>query len=132
MSQLRRAMADLPEHIKQAVREAVANEWFLGGAQRYATEIRDGQHDERGHVLHALLGARAALAAIEAADGWQPIETAPKNGTALLVGHEQAVFDAWWNGSAWVDGTTNFFDDENEFSPTHWRPLPAPPAKEGE
>ena len=63
---------------------------------------------------------------------WQPIETAPRDGTKFLVlggpylGYVipvvvDAVFDegAWWpNQSDWMDGP---------LEPTHWMPLPPPP-----
>ena len=57
---------------------------------------------------------------------WQPIETAPKEETEILT------FDAldaliiicvWWDEMGWVDA--------QEFlprQPTHWMPLPSPPA----
>jgi hypothetical protein len=78
--------------------------------------------------------ARAALTAALSQDGWQPIETAPRDGTPILgyragipVKTRIAVI-AWlpeewrlgdsWSGSAL--GLTMQF-------PTHWRPLPAPP-----
>jgi hypothetical protein len=51
---------------------------------------------------------------------WQPIETAPKDGTEILA----------WDGDqhivAWFDGDWRFSDDRQCF-PTHWQPLPAPP-----
>ena len=70
---------------------------------------------------------------------WQPIETAPKDGTAIL-----AYWDCSLNGriidndkcyaitrrknSSWV----NFEDDDDEYSePTHWMPLPKRPADLG-
>ena len=55
-------------------------------------------------------------------NNWQPIETAPKNGTRIL-----AIEDEWaeivrWVGMKWED------IDGREYSPTHWQPLPKPPA----
>jgi hypothetical protein len=74
---------------------------------------------------------------------WRPIETAPKDGTKLLltndrhpqclmiVGHwaqdlsgeEQPPFQGWfhWSGCGFAQ-----LPDE----PTHWQPLPNPPIKE--
>ena len=75
---------------------------------------------------------------------WQPIETAPKDGTPVLVfcpefpaEHSRnvapRVMEARWNNpgmdprnGAWGDPVY----DEWNCEPTHWMPLPAPPAKE--
>ena len=56
--------------------------------------------------------------------GWQPIETAPKNGTRILTFPGPI---AYWNGlyRRWINPA-----DPDAFSftgPTHWMPLPAPP-----
>jgi hypothetical protein len=74
---------------------------------------------------------------------WQPIETAPKDGTWVLcygLAHDEdasepriftAVWTNWRNGKklknwwwqfAWFDG--GYY---GECEPTHWMPIPAPP-----
>lgn len=63
---------------------------------------------------------------------WQPIETAPKDGTSVLfyLRHGGFCFGGWqeWEDStgksmsAWQDNGEGFTLD-----PTHWMPLPAPP-----
>lgn len=85
--------------------------------------------------------------------GWQPIETAPKDGTNILVFYTKASVDfchiAWWdNGEFYKEqGYQNIEDAtgwwsyiKDSFSshklngydaPTHWMPLPQPP-KENE
>ncbi len=61
---------------------------------------------------------------------WQPIETAPKDGTAMLVHDEGAVFIAVFDEDegAWMDiaGAPGY--QRVEPAPTHWMPLPDPPA----
>jgi hypothetical protein len=65
---------------------------------------------------------------------WKPISSAPKDGTAILLGHDQAVFDGWWDAeiSAWVDGCSDRYEDLMTYEPTHWTELPSPPSPKSE
>ena len=72
-------------------------------------------------------------------DGWRPIETAPKDGTRIMLyrptgwKHAKIVF-GYWN----TNGRVHYFQHDMEFlegknvarreKPTHWMPLPQPPA----
>lgn len=67
---------------------------------------------------------------------WQPIETAPKDGTAVRVTHEIApgyecdgrYSDGKWNCSNWF-----IFEFQGRpyitSIPSHWMPLPSPPSE---
>lgn len=56
---------------------------------------------------------------------WQPIETAPKDGTLVLVWDEDTPITASWDeGFGWCDNVRGTYWG---FSPTHWMPLPEPP-----
>ena len=62
---------------------------------------------------------------------WQPIETAPKDGTLVLIKGIQGAVSAWYDSDNhdWVcydDKFTLEFDE-----PDHWQPLPEPPKGEG-
>ena len=73
---------------------------------------------------------------------WQPIETAPKDGTSILVTifHDDGSY--WGQDIVWWDDWTKFwasggydwmkvkYDDTENI--THWMPLPPPPKKENE
>lgn len=79
--------------------------------------------------------------------GWQPIKTAPKDGTSILVCggtfcHDNDgswTADEWpintptvahWskaNGGAWWLGYGHSYNDEMWGKPTYWMPLPEPP-----
>lgn len=74
---------------------------------------------------------------------WQPIETAPKDGTEVLlcralnadqqpiVGEGWGVFvqvAAWWEGdNAWIVYCSMVREPRLHFAPTHWMPLPRNP-----
>lgn len=73
---------------------------------------------------------------------WQPIETAPRDGTEILltnINHHGELKDssqqvaAWWgDGSAghWVVYCSMVQDPDLYFEPSHWQPLPDPPGSE--
>lgn len=61
---------------------------------------------------------------------WQPIQTAPKDGTVWAFNGEQGVM-AWSEGDGWAlwvwaDALLSDVDPAPA-QPTHWQPLPAPP-----
>jgi len=85
-----------------------------------------------GVAFHADLGIAAFLAALKTQGlviepGWREIESAPKDGTCILVGvagDADSTRLVWWQDwGKWFDGVSSLDDP-----PTHWRPLPAPPA----
>ena len=75
------------------------------------------------------------------ASGWMPGDTAPKDGTeVLLFGGEMGdtmsfgsapltyVVVGHWNGHFWNCGNCGGHDEYYALDgPTHWQPLPAPP-----
>lgn len=70
---------------------------------------------------------------------WQPIETAPKDGTALLgkdVAGDWPFVMKWEgeprapNGGYWAYCEALLSDVAGEATPTHWMPLPDPPKEQ--
>lgn len=105
----------------------------------------------RDLALEKLREKNDALAArvkeLEGRLAWQPIETAPKDGTRILfydphtsslifAGIWDDKFESDFDGEdtiyrgAWTDyAVASFgFEEYQEYSPTHWQPLPEPPA----
>lgn len=53
---------------------------------------------------------------------WQPIETAPKDGTLVLVYEECNGIMLGYYRTEWREAT-----EAMTIQPTHWQPLPEPP-----
>lgn len=77
---------------------------------------------------------------------WQPIETAPKDGTSVLlcwaINADGKPIDwrkdlktaqvfvqvaSWWSDDGWVVYCSQIEEPRLHFNPTNWMPLPAPP-----
>ena len=60
---------------------------------------------------------------------WQPIETAPRDGTAILGwdGQKQSTAEWYETGEYWSLCVMGAWAEDSEWWPTHWMPLPAPP-----
>lgn len=77
---------------------------------------------ERDEALAAL---RTALATAQADSAtWQPIETAPRDGTRILA--VNCAMPRHMSLTFWIGAPHNNWRDNIGF--THWQPLPAPPA----
>lgn len=64
---------------------------------------------------------------IRAGEGWQPIETAPRDGEELLLTAGAAAWLSIVVGQ-FCDGFWLTQPGDFVIHPTHWRPLPEPPA----
>ena len=72
------------------------------------------------------LGSEVEYLRADLVPQWQPIETAPKDGTVVLLGRAdyypksgywvEHEFQDWWG-----------WDRDRACPPTHWMPLPEPP-----
>jgi len=80
-------------------------------------------------------------------DGWKPIESAPKDGTRIMLSNGKDVAEGWWVhdeggitehrdldgryiGQDESEGYIGWLDFDGGMlpEPTHYRPLPPPPA----
>lgn len=112
----------------------VIRAWAYG---RYGKVIT---YKTAGNLLDSILSVSAAPPSPDSQRGWKPIESAPKDGTRVLLadpiegGHEMSV--GWWrpyindsDDAGWMDGTVESwaYEENTILHPTHWQPLPAPP-----
>lgn len=95
-------------------------------------------NDMSGNPHHwSVVQGIKAVVALAARSGWRPIETAPKDGTAILLycdDHVSAEFGSvigFWSeddGGDWYASEAHssplFWASDR---PTHWQPLPEPP-----
>jgi hypothetical protein len=84
------------------------------------------QHNAR---LDRIL-ASITTPSVPSLDGWKPIETAPKDGTCFLAFSDREYVKLFvcskapaGQGGEWHNRSANRWA-----TPTHWRPLPAPPS----
>ena len=108
------ALADLP------------SEFSIGLTRREQRVARLARASSSQRAAGAAGGKREAERGLKPLE-WQPIETAPKDGTAILIYHQNAytqavaapVIDGWFVPRG---GPVK--------NPTHWQPLPTPPANQ--
>lgn len=90
-------------------------------------KLEEARDNKRYLTVDDLNEAIAALTVSGERDGWRPIESAPKNGTAMLLGAHVKDDDAmvclgWWSvdHDGWYWGNHRVLMRQ----PTMWHPLP--------
>jgi len=96
---------------------------------------------KREKVQQFLHHATVSNAVETTCSGWQPIATAPKDGTTVLLFGPKGLVEGSWecvdggghpeNGPSvywWISPWTEFIDGPHDM-PTHWMPFPALPPK---
>lgn len=135
---LRRVADALPQEPEGDVVEAVAAAIVLRnlGPAAFAMMSDGEKEDARACATRALSAAepfvQVRIAAAAEDDGWQPIETAPTNQDVLCA--------KWLSDNCCflvvaqkVPACANRWVSDSGLMtlvPTHWRPLPAPPARQ--
>ncbi len=98
----------------------------------YGDVFAHGKITEDRMAVLILTALRTAGFVIE--QDWQPIETAPTDGTAVLCW--PFTYSSLFEGKAEPEIVIGFFSEDDwwcestvakTFDPTHWRPLPTPP-----
>lgn len=101
------------------------------GPKIFNPTLRSAIDSARGHLAETPAGGEMGK------DAWQPIATAPKDGTEVLLlfmPSEQQCVGEWWGldkiGIQWRIAHVSGPEWEaitDELQPTHWQPLPPPP-----
>ena len=108
-------------------------------ALAFHSALTDGSIGQ-GEIDELKVGLRAALAAAptqpvqdDRKEGWQPIETAPKDGTRIAVcgAAGNVWFDVRWEKRSRAGERWTSFLGPVQFDPTHWMPLPKAPEMDG-
>lgn len=107
---------------------------------KLADEIRDAAKGlvpqsklEEGYA-NAVEDLVQVIEEYERTHGWQPIETAPKDETSILVfakhkldSCSSVVQASWFEGQFYADSRECIIDFEDGLTCTHWMPLLHPP-----
>jgi hypothetical protein len=96
----------------------------------------DKWQDTQAAHLREVTRLTAEVERLRAALQWQPIETAPRDGTPILAREKGAgpavyMMCAMWSGSeleGWRIPGARGWTNARWFHPTHWMHLPPPPA----
>ena len=73
----------------------------------------------------------AGRQSIACTNGWRPIETAPKDGTKVLLWNNGGMDIYWWHENKY-DDIPNWISETGwtPATPNHWQPLPKPPQED--
>lgn len=127
-------MTDI-EKVARAIWDQQRNHW--GHYRDMVPDLCEWEELTQSKQRELLKEAAAAIAAMrEGAEpvGWQPIETTPKDDAEYLVSNDRGQFVVWFDPD-WTDGGWWMVSDGKDCerplrgrTPTHWMPLPTPPA----
>lgn len=142
MQKERAEALDAFERIIETIVSLMESEQICGRAALRKEGLPVGKLPNRESILSMLMRTpaatdikiiRALLSTPQQAapDGWQPIETAPKDGTKILGTNGEWLHTIYWSNyrhtddNYWNSGGIPFRDA------THWMPLPAAPDAQG-
>lgn len=125
----------------EPVGDAIAVAWSSSDLEVAGLPAVVLARSERDYLARAAITALSSGNEVAKVVGWQPIETAPKvHGHMILSLNRHGVLDTicWSNAGGvlgnggWDDGLYYDIDDDRciDWTPTHWMPLPDPPASD--
>ncbi len=140
LEKLERATPDWRAYPHGVIRSGQFHEYVNGSAQlqnaMFTGEFRDEDRDAAVAAVNWLREHGPGLLR-DAGDGWMPIESAPRDGTRVLLCLEGSVIEGWFEPlSPFAEGWQAVHLELHGCGccsgggpqPTHWRPLPQSPA----
>lgn len=96
---------------------------------KYVVAELQSSDDSYGHMI---VDAVNSIRATPAPAGWQPIDSAPRDDTLILVWRQTTYSDDPFVVVRWEDDWWQVHDGKNDWAlrgpdPTHWMPLPKSP-----
>lgn len=96
--------------------------WLAG--RKFPTPEKGFTH--WGDAMSSLKRFAAELASLREGQQWQPIETAPRDGSEVLLGWDSGhVTSGFWERQYWLTCVGPY---QGSQAPQYWQPLPSPPA----
>ena len=92
----------------------------------YSHVYSAGELVELANMFNRITELETKLEEAQKDAAWQPIETAPKDGTPILAYNNRMVLEVWYS-VPWGKFVVSETGGSNLISPTHWMPLPKPP-----
>ena len=89
----------------------------------------NGHSFSSGAVAQAALSTIRQQSSVKVDDGWQPIETAPKDKNILGYGPKVGINHVFWSQAEeqWQKVELSAYYQLSKMAITHWMPLPKPP-----
>ena len=112
-------------------RQPVSNEKLRGAVEWLKDATKSYTHREK--FMTTIESALSELDTLRSASKWQPIETAPRDGSYFIAWFEGAEIPALicWHNERWEDNEMSENNGDGEFLGEFvWQPLPTPPAQE--
>lgn len=136
----RQACVEAADKLEELEQRITDNEKRYNRLDRMHKEASKKLVEERDGLKEQLIAYEAGKR--DATPEWQPIETAPKDGTAFRAYADELIdldFNPWgsveaaWNGEEFIGCVWNGQQDSwygKTINPSHWMPLPAAPKGE--
>ena len=135
------AIAVISDHFRDATKMVQPLGWYCVSRDGLVTQCADqrdtemtaksGDRDWPGSAPYRAVQLCEFEAPPQATEpAWRPIETAPKDGSEILLAHpDGSMVVGWWRENG-LHGRASGWSDGDDFAmewPSHWMPLPAAP-----